>query len=370
MQGLLDFKDGCSLHPSFYCQGANGIYRPFVSIDEATQVIVPCNNTEGKNIITCLHPHKDEFLEEVNGLSFDLKIRTAFDDLPSYVPIVDYGSRNIYLPDQFEVVGVSLADLIKNGPTEVAGRLRAAEQFRLRTELLKCAAFSGKKVILFLSGADVLIEEAWYQRFDLRLFEEIRAMGFYAATGFNFSVIGGECSFSHALNLKRSMVSASIIQQNEVIAIPHVYAISKRQLERWITWFLRNPEVHLFTMNCQLQKKDEDIRQVFHAVNTLLNRFPYLHVLLQGFHMNKLYLFGENLQRVHVADKKPFKYAHSKIHAIHDPVTGKTIEQYIKGVRPQELIADNLFDRFQFMEYQRAVSKEQLLKKLKQLNYD
>jgi hypothetical protein len=356
MQGLLDFKDGCSLHPSFYCQGANGIYQPFVSIEEAKQVIIPCNNPGGKNIITCLHPHKSEFLEEVNGLSFDLKMRSAFDALPSYVPIVDYGCRNSYIPDQFEVVGVSLADIIKNVPTEFAGRLRAAEQFRLRTNLLKCAAFSGKKVILFLSGADVLIEEAWYQRSDLRLFEEIKAMGFYAATGFNFSVIGGECSFSHALNLKRSMVSASIIQQNDVIAIPHVYGISQRQLERWTTWFLRNPEVRLFAMNCQLQKTAEDIRQVVHVVNSLLNHFPYMHVLLQGFHMNKLYLFGDHVRRVHIADKKPFKYAHSKTRIKHDLETGKTGEEYTTGKNLQELIADNLFDRKQFMEYQRSKS--------------
>lgn len=353
MQGLLDFKDGCSFHPSFYCEAVKGKYKPFVSIEEAKHVSVSCNNPNGENIITCLNPYREEFIKEVNGLSFDLQLKTSIAELPSYIPVVDYSSSTVHIPDVFEVIGVTLSDLINQGTRMYAGNLHAVKNFQLRDTLLKRTAFKNKKVILFLTGPDTLIENAWYQRYNNRLFETIGGMGFWAATGFNFSVIGGECSFAQALNLKRSLFSSSLIEQNDIIAIPHVYAISENQLRRWSSWFLRNPSVSLFTINCQLQKKEIDIFQVVHVVNTLLKQFSYLHVLLQGFHMSKLYLFGENSFRVHIADKMPLKYAHAKTLIRHDLQTGRTIETIETKKSLQERIEYNLYERYQFMELQR-----------------
>lgn len=310
MQGSLEFPGNMPFYP-VRCSTATGSSQPYITAEEAARVTVSCENPLGLDIITCRHPHREEFVEEVDGLDLDVTLKDSLDTIPQYIPVLDFASRNLTtVPSDLPVVGVTLHDVINGGARIIAGSYHEQPNISFKRKLLTYPAFRKKKTLLFLTGPDTLIETVWHQRDAVHLFDEIAGMNFHGVGAFNFSVIDGECSFAHALNLKRSIFSAGLIQQHDVLAIPHVYAVTPRQIERWYGWFSANPAIHYFTMNCQLQKSENDIAQVITTVKTLLLKLPYLHVILQGFDFDQLYRFGQLLERIHVADKVPAKFAH------------------------------------------------------------
>ena len=165
----------------------------------------------------------------------------------------------------------------------------------------------------------------------------------------NFSVFEGECAFSQALNQKRSLYSSYLIEENNLQAIPHIYAINQYHTERWIKWFLLNPSVKLFTVNCQLQKSNHDIAIVVTTVKTLLRQFPYLHVLLQGFHLDELYQFGSLIERIHIADKTPVKYTYARREILIDK-SGKLHDVENSTKSKKYLLKNNMINRYMFLE--------------------
>ncbi|OQP45423.1 hypothetical protein A4H97_32275 [Niastella yeongjuensis] len=350
MRGLKDTYNNISLFGQD-CDVASGNFLPFIEPIEAKGVSVSCNNPFRKNIVTCKDEVRHEFIEEVNGLDFNVKLLSTKLDLPPYIPVLDKVSTHFEISHHiFPVVGFTLRDLLVQSIKESAGALHEQRDIQFCPSILHNGAFKNKRVILFLSGPDTLIEWVWWNRVECQLFSSLSNYRFFAATGFNFSVIGGECAFAQVLNQKRSLFSANLLEQNGIVAIPHVYAINPVQITRWIKWFLKNPNIRYFTINCQLQKRQNDIDQIIKVVNEILLQLPRIEVILQGFPLPQIYKFGINLSRVHFADSVSAKYAQSRKKIIANP--GKNQWRYqdncIESI--PEIMIHNLNTRLLFIE--------------------
>lgn len=349
MQGLIEFPDGELW--SISCEAENGSFMPFVNPFEAKGITVSCHNPLRKNIVTCKDQYKDEFIKEVDGLDLNSKLSTEIIGIPSYIPVLDVRSaKSGNIPLTCPIVAVTLCDVLQRSILLKAGRYHEMNNISFRTDLLLKKNFKSKKVILFLTGSDTLIEWLWYNRKECRLFETIKEMGIWAVGGFNFSLIDGECPFSHALNLKRSLFSAWLAEQSGLSVIPHIYCLNDYHIRRWIEWFKANPTVKLFTINCQLQKSDEDINQIVATVKGILAAFPYLHVLLQGFHLNKIDRFDRFLDRLHFADKIATKYAQSHRRIFFDYKKQGLDDEHADKLDLNELLEPNINTRYSFVE--------------------
>ncbi len=184
MQGLIVFPDSPTLYPAS-CEVASGKWLPLIYPEETKEIIISCNNPFRQNIVTCKDQFKEEFIKEVNGLDLNSKLLSSIEDLPTYIPILDVGSRNISnIPKEFPVVGMTLHDIITQSVIDKAGRYHEPDTIAFRAKILQSDSFKSKKVILFLTGSDTLIEWVWYNRGECRLFETIKQMGFWAVSGF------------------------------------------------------------------------------------------------------------------------------------------------------------------------------------------
>lgn len=357
MQGLIEFPDSPASWPK-ECEVAKGRFQPFIDPKEAEGITMSCDNRFRQNIITCKDLFKQEFIQEVNGLALNSRLGTELDSIPVYVPQLDFLScKEKPLPSTFPIVGLTLHDLVAQGILYKAGRYHEQEKISFRPHLLSANGFKDKKVILFLTGPDTLIEWIWHNRVECQLFEVLKKMGFWAVTGFNFSVIGGECPFAQALNIKRSLFSSTLIESNNMFAIPHVYAISSYQTQRWIKWFIANPSVKLFTINCQLQKSDNDIAQAITTVQSILNSVPYLHVLLQGFHFDKIEGLYQVMDRVHFADKVGVKFAQCQRRIQFNRFNGRLEYEERSGLKLKDLFEPNVMNRYLFVEHMKRLSR-------------
>jgi len=308
MQGLLG-KQISSLFFLDQCLTATGMYMPFIHSDEAKEITKPCYNPHRSNIVTCNDKYIQAFLEEVGGLDFDLELASKLDRIPPYIPIFDYNSLiNYELPHDTEYVGITLKDIIKSGFFYRAGTIQESNKIQYRSTLFNSIDLKSKKIILFLSGEDTIIEGVWHKKKHSNFFETLLEMGFYAVAGFNFSLFGGECPFSHALNLKKSLFSSYLLEKYGLKTIPHVYALNQFHIVRWIAWFKQNPSIRYFTTNCQMQKDEIEIKWIVEFISKLLIEIPWLHVILQGFNAGCLCRFGDLKNRIHLTNKRPVKY--------------------------------------------------------------
>ena len=291
------------------CEVSLGKFLPYIKPAEASSVLNKCDNKFRQNIITCKDEFLEAFINEVNGLEFNVNILNQSINLPLYIPIFDFKTiRNVSIPKSIKCIGISLKDIIKSGFYYKAGRIHEYPNISYRESLLKQPNLKDKKVILFLCGEDTIIEGVWHKRNKSKLFETLREMEFYAITGFNFSVFGDECALAQNLNLKRSLYSSYLLEQSGINTIPHVYALNKYQINRWIDWFRKNPTVKCFTINCQFQRSKKSVEYLLNMINSILFELTYLHVILQGFQFNNIHNLQGLTDRIHFADKKPVKY--------------------------------------------------------------
>lgn len=340
------------------CETLTGKFSPFITPDEGLFVNISCENPYGENIITCRHPHIDEFLEEVNGLDLNLNIKNSYlQEVPDYIPVIDKNvSYGFLLPENMNLVGISLNDIFTGAIHNKAGSLHAGNRPHLKYSILKNPAIAKKGVILFSSGSDTLIESIWHKRDRIKYFEIVSRMGFTVATGFNFSLFNGECPFAHALNMKKSLLSSSLYQQHKVLAIPHIYALTSEQLNRWAEWLAMNPEIQYYTVNCQMQRSDDDINQVIEATRLLLSRFSHLHVIMQGFRFKYLDELGSDIQRIHFADASSIKKSigHQKFEFNPETKEFKWVEK--SSLTVPELIMQNSINRAAVIDYYKRKS--------------
>lgn len=305
-QGLF----GDTLLPGYHCRAGSGIFMPHIDPAEANQVVVPCYNPEATNFVSCRDSRIKSFLREVDGLSFNVAPSSRVHVHDPYIPIFDYRTIPLAFHSKSDVVGMTLVDILVNPLKLVAGKYTVLKiSFREAAVIRRLC--ESKKVILFLSGLDVLIETVWHQRCVCEFFQQLKLMGFWAVTGFNFSVFGGECPVAQHLNQKKSLMSSMLLEESRLLTIPHIYAVNDFHIKRYQTWLKRNPQIQLVTMNCQMQHKPVDIDQVVRSVQAMLIMNGKLHIILQGYWFSKLDRFNGFLDRIHIAESKPVKYGQS-----------------------------------------------------------
>jgi len=227
----------------------------------------------------------------------DLLLRNEIPVIPqSY-----FAYPSVLIPD--EIVGVSIRDIFIGRPIySEFQKYRTSKNLQINIGVLSNPVFHNKKVILFFDERDVLLEYLWWDRKNLRLFEKLSQIKFYAVTTPNFSVFQGECPVGQALNIKKSLVSGVELEKLGMIVIPHVYAINKRQSERWSCWLGNHPSVKTVAMNCQLQRKrQEDIEIVVAALRHLLLNTE-THIILHGGGNTILSPLEEFRERLHIAN--------------------------------------------------------------------
>ncbi len=338
------------------CDVAKGNFLPHILEEEASTVFNTCDNPARKNIITCKDIHLSKFLAEVGGLSFDLKLSSTFEDLPFYIPV--FGRELTGLSDlsnEFPVIATSLVNIL-DGITLKAGAFHEKSKITFRRSISR-QSFGNKKVILFNTGPDTLIESVWHKRDKFKLFDEISKLGFYAIGGLNFSLINGECSLSHVLNQKRSLYSCYLFEQRGSLVIPHTYSLTISHVKRWVNWLRANPNINYVTINCQLQTSHSDMTQLIQTTKYLLYYTPHVHIILQGFQFSYIKHFGHLVDRLHFADMSPFKKAQShqrlkfnlkdnKLEIIHDAKESLT-----------NLININFSERYLYLKQLRNLSK-------------
>lgn len=293
--------------PSLGCQVRDGKYLPHIDPSEARGVSVPCFNPSGTNIVTCQDKRISSFLREVDGLGFDIAPSSSRRLPAQYIPIFDYRTVDLAYRSSCSVVGLTLSDILISPLLCVAGQY-VVKTIRFCDAAVIRRLCSQKKVVLFLTGHDTLIETIWHQRDVCGFFYQLNKMGFWAVTGFNFSVFGGECPVAQHLNQKKSLVSSMLAEAAGICSIPHVYAVNDFHIAKYQRWLLKYPRVNLLAMNCQMQRSEPDLAQVVRAVQALLIVNERLHFILQGFPVSALGRLYDFRERIHLAESKPVKF--------------------------------------------------------------
>jgi hypothetical protein len=288
------------------CDASTGKFLPHVRPEESKDLKFVCSGL-GSDIIDCKNPDLELHLKSVNSLDLNtikLKQSPLLRLLPDFIPIIE-GRLFDSDPNSIDsdYIGVSLKDILKRKPVLYAGRYRLSEII-LNYDIKDKPLFKKKKVILFLSGIDELIEVLWRDHLRINFFGELAEFGFFAITAANFSVFGGECGVGLALNIKRSLHTTKLIAENGQIAIPHFYWLHQYHLNRIANWLKANPQTRLITVNTQLNERS-DFLAIREGISYLLSSISDLHILLEGPSQALLSEIGEFSSSLHVALKNP-----------------------------------------------------------------
>lgn len=300
----------CLKQPSFYsltCNVQDGRFLPFIHPDEVNAIRQPCEGIASK-VVSCKHPELRSFIDEVDSLDF-LNVKNkapATIQLPFFIPVVsrDFFSCNATSINS-DVIGISLKDIFTSPPKRRLDRLHVSS-LKIKKNLLDNPLFQNKKVILFSSGPDALIEKVWNQEEELDLFVELAKMGFELATAMNFSVFFGECPVDHAINLKRGLQYFAFLQNAGIQTIPHLCWANKFHLERWLDWLRENPQTNLVSVNCQMSRKIDDCRIIAEGIEWLLEKTGgTVHFLLEGPRKTLINQLTKYHEYIHIAIKEP-----------------------------------------------------------------
>ena len=270
------------------CDVAKGTFEPYVHAIETNALRAPCEPAS-VNIVSCKNPNLSVFLEEVDGLDFGtVEILQRPLEFTTLIPIIDRGIFNS--PEahvKSEIVGISLKDIFSSAPRKEKG-IQVLPKLLLRHDILRRPIFEGKKVILFCSGRDILIETLWQEFASLDFVNSLCTTGFSAVTGLNYSIFFGECPFSHALNLKKSLKATQLFQDAGINVIPHIYFAHIFHLNRWIVWLKENPSVTTVSVNCQFRSPN-DLGIIEQGIAYLLDNIGReIKVILEGSDPRKM----------------------------------------------------------------------------------
>lgn len=294
---------------SSFCKVGNGSFQPEIPASEASYVTKSCTNPHDFDLITCQSPNLDAFIKDAGGLKMDLPLSTSLDNVPFYIPSVDFAAINsVQFGPQFPLVGLSLKHVVSS-TNWVNGGLRETKEIKFTIPDNFSALKKNSKIILFSTGTDTSIEHIWRKRNSSGFYEQIRKLDLQAAGGFNFSIFDGECPTGQVLNQKRSLQSSYLYESNGIPSIPHVYASTPLQVERWVRWFNENERVTHFTVNCQFDKPNDDIDQDIRMIQYIIEKIPRLHAILQGFPFPHIYKFGTTVKNLHFTDSTAFYQA-------------------------------------------------------------
>ena len=270
-----------SLFGTSLCDADN--FTPLIKPSDKGLIINRCPGNY-INMVDCHCKDIHLFIDEVHGLNFENKTRQG----PS--PLIE--SMGPVIPKEWfnrdpstighEIVGLRIGDIITPRPRKnSAGILTISNNIRIDLSALKFPVFQGKRVVLFATGIDVVIEKLWYKRFAINLFEAIASGGFYAVTGMNFSLFLYECPLGHLINLNKSLIFCEELSKLGVPVIPHIYAITDTHREMWVNWLKRHPNIQTVLINTQMQRDRISMYEVELTVKALLKNTA-VSIILNG----------------------------------------------------------------------------------------
>ncbi|MCL1839782.1 hypothetical protein FWF89_02150 [Candidatus Saccharibacteria bacterium] len=226
-----------------------------------------------------------DFIDEVNGLDFENKSVSGPPPLVTQsIPIVpnelfDYPSETI--PD--EIVGIRLEDVLSPKKRRNSAKIfQISDDVRVDLSALDRPIFHGKKVILFATGPDVIIEGLWWRRNAIDLFTEIAKGGFYAVTGMNFSLFLYECPLGHLINLNKSLVVCEELSRLGLSVLPHVYAVNDTQRDMWVEYLHCRPNNRTVLINTQMQRNRASMHETEKTILALLNGTS-VNIIVNGY---------------------------------------------------------------------------------------
>jgi hypothetical protein len=327
---------------SLNCEVRSGRWEPHVLREEAASVEFECLERPS-NQLYCKVPNLDDFLKDINGLEFSASLfQIGFPELPKFIPVVE--KRFLRLDPQVfpcEFVAVPVRAILASCFKTVGGRWRSPSLV-LSTSLKDLPLFSKKRVILCMSGQDVLIEKLW-QTYDDSYLSKLKEIGFEFATSPNFSVFAGECPLGHHVNQKKSLVFAEKLQEAGIKAIPHIYPITPAHLTKYITFFQRHSAVRFAIINCTLQRKATlEVHNICNRVSALLEAIPDLRLILQGLNFGHRALFAKVDARLHYASSSPTQTAIHKKHITYDCVEARFVRAANSTYDKEELVKRNI----------------------------
>lgn len=286
MRNLLKRDSQLSLLSHLNCDSE--LVSPLIDVEEKMAVNFPCIGN-GVNVIDCRHIDRHKYIEEAHGLDFHNKIllgpiATITQDIPVIPPeCFDREPETI----NSEIVGIRLYDILSVKPRRKMGFYQLQDGVHIDLNALTSPVFRGKRVVLFCTGMDVVIEKVWWLRNDINLFDTIAGAGFYAVVGMNFSLFLGECPLAQLLNLNRSLLFCQELSKRGVAVLPHIYAVNDQQRSKWVDYLNGNPLIKTIVINTQLQKDPYSMHQVRLTIETLLIN-TNVTIILNGHGLKKL----------------------------------------------------------------------------------
>jgi len=294
---------------TYKCKSIKVAGSKVIDRSEVYNLNVRCNGLD-HNVIDCKSPYLKIHLLDVKGLEFSnvKSIIESSSQIPYFIPILSKRHFKYNIESRF--VGLTLKSIFKSYPIKSNFIIHECKKnLKINLDVLKNNIFRHKKVILFATGKDCLIEELWKEQINIQLFNKIKQLGLHASTSVNYSIMIGECPFSHCLNLKKSLITFESIQEIGLQCIPHIYWINIPQVRRWIAWLKNNPNIKLVNINCQLCKEKVYLNILSDGMGLLLKELPYLRILLQGPKKKLLKAIRNFSNSIHIASSMPSDYA-------------------------------------------------------------
>jgi len=293
---------------SLLCE--SGKFSPYIHVDEATAVKSSCQDNGRRNTITCKDKDLAGFLIEVDSLNMNTaNLKGTNLLIGEYIPVIPkvfFKSPETFVSNK--IVGVSISDIFVGEPLELRdGRYRVSPNLKININVLQNPVFQNKKVILMFDARDALLEHLWWKRDDIKLFDTLAKIKFFAITTPNFSLFKGECPIGHAWNIKKGLLCGVELEKRGVIVVPHVYAVHQEQLVRWCDWLKKNPTVKIIAMNCQLQRKSIDGRNIAVSALRYLLENTDVDIILNGSDKRILLQLEQFKIRLHSASSGVFK---------------------------------------------------------------
>jgi len=236
------------------------------------------------NMVDCHCEDIQLFIDEARGLDFSNKRVTSSSPLiTNAIPVIpkDWFDRP---PETIHsnIIGIRLGDILNRRPYRNSAKtLLLSDDVLVDLSVLKRPVFRGKKVVLFATGIDVVIEKVWHRRLTMDLFQAIATGNFYAVTGMNFSLFLHECPLGHLINLNKSLVFCEELSKLGVPVIPHVYAITDTHREMWIKWLQNHPNIKTVLINTQMQRDNASVHEVELTVEKLAAETD-VNIILNG----------------------------------------------------------------------------------------
>lgn len=188
-------------------------------------------------------------LAEVNGVDFDdiVILNPANPILPRYLPTVPKGSGKLFRGYTPEFVAVGLKDVV------------SGKELKVTTDIYKKLGVPKKTKLIFLGfGKDRLLELVWASKERRRIFAEIAQLGFYAVIPPNYSIWDDQPHAERLINQKRSMIAYKELLEFGAQAIPHIYWCGLKDLDEYVRFFDRNPDVNTFAIDMQTLGRQPD----------------------------------------------------------------------------------------------------------------